>query len=72
MAGRPSAARVRELDPDRSPGDLFRVVGREIYLMCPNGVARTKLTNAWFDAQLGTVSTFRNWRTARKLLAMVT
>ena len=72
LAERPTAARVRKLDPDRSPGDRFRVVGREIYLCCPNGMARTKLTNATFDAQLGTVSTFRNWRTARKLLAMLT
>jgi uncharacterized protein (DUF1697 family) len=71
LAERPTSARVRRLDPDRSPGDRFRVVGREIYLICPNGVARTKLTNAYFDAQLGTVSTFRNWRTARKLLAML-
>jgi len=72
LAERPSAARVRKLDPERSPGDRFRVVGREIYLLCPNGVARSKLTNAYFDALLGTVSTFRNWRTANKLLAMLT
>ena len=58
------------LDPDRSPGDSFRVRGQEIYLHLPNGVARTKLTNAWFDAQLGTTTTFRNWRTVGKLVEM--
>ena len=58
------------LDPDRSAVDSFRVLGREIYLHLPNGVARTKLTNAWFDAQLGTTTTFRNWRTVGKLVEM--
>ncbi len=72
LADRPTAAQVRKLDPDRSPGDRFTVVGREIYLCCPNGIARTKLTNAYFDSALSTVGTIRNWRTAHKLLAMVT
>ena len=71
LADRPPAARVRKLAPDRSPGDRFTVVGREVFLLCPNGVARTKLTSAWFDRELATVSTTRNWRTARKLLEMV-
>ncbi len=62
-----SAERVATLDPDRSPPDEFQVRGREIFLYCPNGVARTKLTNAWFDSRLGAVSTMRNWNTVRKL-----
>ena len=64
-----SAQRVAALDPNRSPPDQFRVVGREIYLCLPNGVARTKLTNAFFDSRLATVSTLRNWRTLLELMA---
>jgi uncharacterized protein (DUF1697 family) len=70
LAERPSRARVAALDPDRSPPDELAVKGREVYLHCPNGVARTKLTNAYLDRTLGTVSTARNWRTTRKLLEM--
>ena len=66
----PSAARRRALDPDRSPGDRFEIRGTEIYLWCPNGMARTKLTNAFFDRGLDTVSTARNWRTVHKLLEL--
>lgn len=66
----PPKARVAKLDPDRSPPDVFTVRGREIYLYCPNGVARSKMTNAYFDAQLATVSTFRNWRTVGTLAEM--
>jgi uncharacterized protein (DUF1697 family) len=37
----------------------------------PKGFAQTKLTNAYFDSKLATVSTFRNWRTVMKVLAVM-
>jgi uncharacterized protein (DUF1697 family) len=67
----PAPERVAALDHRRSPPDEFEVVAREIYLRCPNGVARTKLTNAYFDRALATISTARNWRTVLKLVDMV-
>jgi uncharacterized protein (DUF1697 family) len=70
LADRPTAARVASLDAGRSPPDEFTVVGRDIYMHLPNGFARTKLTNAYFDARLATISTARNWRTVLKLLEM--
>lgn len=71
LADLPAAAAVKSLDPQRSPGDSFVVVGREIYLHLPQGMARTKLTNAYFDTKLKTVSTTRNWNTVGKLVAML-
>src|SRR6185503_8796681 len=70
LADAPAARARAALDPERSPGDEFALVGREIYLRLPNGVARTKLTNAWFDSCLATTSTVRNWRTVQKLAEM--
>ena len=70
LAGQPDAARVAALDPLRSPGDSFAVRGREIYLQLPSGAGNTKLTNAWFDSRLATVSTGRNWRTVCKLFEL--
>lgn len=70
LAERPSPARVAALDPDRSPPDQFAVRGRDVYLHLPNGGARSKLTSAYFDARLATVSTVRNWRTVLALLAL--
>lgn len=67
---RPSPALVAQLDPDRSPPDRMLVREREIYLLLPNGAARTKLSNAYFDSVLGIPSTFRNWRTVRALARM--
>jgi uncharacterized protein (DUF1697 family) len=70
LADAPAAAKVKALDPDRSPPDAFAVRGREIYLQCPNGYGRTKLTNAYFDSKLATTSTVRNWRTVLKLVEL--
>ncbi len=70
LADTPSAANIAALDPQRSPPDEFVVHSAEVYLRCPNGVARTKLTNAYFDTALGTTSTMRNWRTTLTLLEM--
>ena len=61
---------IRTLDPDRSPPDEYVVKGQEIYFHLRNGVARSKLTNQWFDRQLGNTITSRNWKTTRKLLEM--
>lgn len=70
LADRPAAGNVARLDPRRSPPDTFMVKGREIYLATPNGLGKSKLTNAWFDATLNTVGTIRNWNTVLTLLAM--
>ena len=71
LADTPDLAAVKGLAPDRSPGDNFAVNGREIFLHLPNGMARTKLTNAYFDSKLKTVSTARNWNTVGKLVELM-
>jgi uncharacterized protein (DUF1697 family) len=66
----PEGLRAAKLDANRSPGDAYALRGAEVYLRCPNGLARTKLTNDYFDRTLATVSTVRNWRTTLTLQAM--
>jgi len=53
--------------PPASGRDRFEVVGREVYLHCPGGYGRTKLTNEFFERRLGTTGTTRNWRTVAAL-----
>jgi uncharacterized protein (DUF1697 family) len=67
LADLPDKDSIAALDPDRSPSDEFFVRGRDIYMYLRTSAARTRLTNAWFDRKLGTVSTARNWRTTVKL-----
>jgi uncharacterized protein (DUF1697 family) len=67
LAHPPSPQQISTLDPARSPPDAFAVVGSTVYLRCPNGLGRSKLSNDYFDRRLGTRSTVRNWATVSKL-----
>jgi uncharacterized protein (DUF1697 family) len=67
LADTPSRAAVRALDPTEHAPDEFAVVRREVYLHCPNGYGRTKLSNAYFERKLGVAGTNRNWRTVTAL-----
>jgi uncharacterized protein (DUF1697 family) len=71
LAAPPDARRIASLDPARSSPDAFLVRGRDVYLKMPNGMARTKLSNAYFDSKLATISTARNWRTVMKLFELM-
>ncbi len=66
----PAPEAVARIDVGRSPPDAFAVRGREIYLHLPDGMARTRLTNAYLEAILATTSTARNWRTVQAVLAL--
>lgn len=70
LADLPAANAVAKLDPQRSPPDRFIVAGQDIYLHLPNGAGQSKLTNAWLDSKLSTISTARNWNTVMKLFEM--
>jgi uncharacterized protein (DUF1697 family) len=71
LAEWPSPELLAGLDARRSSPDEFEVAGREIYMKLVNEVSRTKLTNAYFDSKLKTMSTMRNWRTILKLAEMM-
>lgn len=70
LAAVPQPANASKLDPQRSPGDRFELRGRHLYLLLPNGVGKSKLTNDYFDRTLATTSTVRNWRTVEKLIEL--
>lgn len=59
----PPPERVAALDTRRFAPDELAIVDDCVYLRLPSGVGKSKLTNAWLDASLATVSTLRNWRT---------
>jgi uncharacterized protein (DUF1697 family) len=71
LAASPNARAIAGLDPARSQTDAFQVRGQEIYLHLPNGMGRSKLTNAYFDSKLSTTCTARNWATVLKLSEMM-
>ena len=50
--------------------DEFEIAKKSVYLHCPTGFAKTKLTNNLFERKLKTDATTRNWRTITKLLEL--
>ena len=48
--------------------DEFLFNKKEIYLYCPNGYAKTKLSNNFFEKVLHQKATTRNWKTVNKIL----
>lgn len=71
LANQPTDAALATLDPARSPPDEFAVLGSEIYLHLHNSAAVTRLTNAYFDGRLKTITTSRNWQTVNTLLQLL-
>jgi uncharacterized protein (DUF1697 family) len=71
LADLPEAAAIANLDPNRSPSDTYVVQNDTIFMHTPTGLAKTKLTNAYFDSKLTTIGTSRNWRTVLKLLELM-
>jgi uncharacterized protein (DUF1697 family) len=71
LADPPTREQLATLDYDRSPPDRYQIAGRYLYAHLPNGVANSKLTNAYFDSKLKTISTGRNWQTVTTLQAMM-
>jgi uncharacterized protein (DUF1697 family) len=71
LKDKPSAAGLKALDPaPKGPGEDFKVIASDIHFQFPQGVAKTKLTNAWFDSRLRTVCTLRNLNTCEALLTL--
>jgi uncharacterized protein (DUF1697 family) len=50
--------------------ELVEVVGREAYIVYPDGIGRSKLTIGVIESKLGTRGTARNWNTVLKLAAL--
>jgi len=70
LDGDPDPEGVRTLTaPDVAP-DQIRVIGREIYLWCPDGVLASPFGKTPWDRVLGVPVTMRNWNTVTKLIEL--
>jgi uncharacterized protein (DUF1697 family) len=64
----PSGLKVLR-DAIRGP-EVVEIVEKQAYIIYPNGVGRSRLTNAAIEATLGTRATGRNWNTVLKIAAL--
>lgn len=65
------AAAVRSLAAGIKGPEVIQAVGSQLYTYYPDGVGRSKLTNAVIEKTLKTRVTARNWNTIQKLAALL-
>jgi uncharacterized protein (DUF1697 family) len=67
LAKAPARSALKALADIPAGTDQFRHSGKEIYLYCPNGYGKTKLSNNVIERVLATRATTRNWNTVGRL-----
>ena len=67
----PAAAAVEALQAAVKGRETVRAAGRQAYIVYPDGVGQSKLTNAVIERHIGGLGTGRNWNTVLKLAAAV-
>jgi len=70
LAELPDSELVKTIKDFQHKADEFQIVGKNIYLFCPEGYGRTKLTNNFFERKLKVAATTRNWKTMTKLMEL--
>ena len=68
LSGVPSASAQAALTAWHKGPEMLEMRGPEIYLYYPNGIGRSKLSNAVIESKLDVSGTARNWNTLTKLL----
>ena len=68
---RPDPAKLENLKAPENDPCQFVHGEREIFLYCPGGYGKTKLSNNFFEKKLGVTATTRNWKTVNALYEMV-
>ena len=67
---RPRKSKLEDLSHYEDKVDQFAIGEQEIFLFCPGGYGKTKLSNTFFEKKLGVVATTRNWNSVNALYQM--
>jgi uncharacterized protein (DUF1697 family) len=70
LARVPDARAQSALLKEHKGPEMIEIRGPEVYLYYPNGVGRSKLTNAFLENKLDAAGTARNWNTLTKLVEL--
>lgn len=68
LAEKPKSYDITSLMDKKQFGEEIFLVDRAVYLYCPHGYGKTKLTNNLIESKLKVSATTRNWRTLQEVL----
>jgi uncharacterized protein (DUF1697 family) len=68
LSQEPEQSNIDKINSRTYIPDKFIISGKTVYLFCPNGYGRTKLTNSFFENKLKVIATTRNWKTINELV----
>jgi uncharacterized protein (DUF1697 family) len=66
----PDRDRLSDLAATIVGREVVRSCGRQLYIVYPDGIGRSRLTSAVIERRLATQGTARNWNTALKLASL--
>ena len=66
----PEAQSLKALQAAIQGPEVVRASGNHLYIVYPDGIGRSRLTNTLIERKLGTRGTARNWNTVLKLHAL--
>ncbi|MGH1541367.1 MAG: DUF1697 domain-containing protein [Arenicella sp.] len=67
LSAEPVVQSCQVLEQQAKEPERLKVIGSSVYLHCPNGYGRTRLTNNLIEKVLQVSATTRNWKTLEKL-----
>jgi uncharacterized protein (DUF1697 family) len=70
LASKPLSFNQNLIESKKMAEEAIHFGGEAVYLYCPNGYGKTKLSNSWLESKLKCISTTRNWKTVNELYKM--
>ncbi len=70
LASIPAQVDMTAIEEKKQAGEEITIVNDAVYLYCPNGYGKSKLTNNFLENKLKVSATTRNWKTTNQLLNM--
>ena len=67
LSSQPPKFDVKAIEVKKQIGEAIAFTNMAVYLYCPNGYGKTKLTNSFLETKLQVSATTRNWKTANEL-----
>jgi uncharacterized protein (DUF1697 family) len=67
LADKPEMENFTKIKNGNYQPEQFHLIDKAVYLYCPNGYGKTKISNKFLENKLKVVATTRNWKTTNEL-----